>query len=300
MAEVLGLSARQVRRFVQDGFLSPRRGPRGALEFDFQDLVVLRTAKGLVDAQVAPRRVRRALSALSSRLPAGASLSGVQISLEGEDLVVRDGAGRFEPVSGQAVFDFAVDDLRAQIAPFEARAYPMEQPEFLSDDAWPECTVIALDGLPGEEPPLEADEDPGAAGWAAIAEALEGDRRPAQARDAWRRALELAPFDVGARQRLARLLAQEGRYEAAEAQARLNRRLSPEDPDLALDHARMLAALGEHGAALDAFEFARQAAPDLVEAYRGAAEMHERLGDSSAAVRVLGELRRLRRDPPDR
>ena len=61
VANLLGLSVEQVRSYVRAGFLSPRQGPRGEYSFSFQDLVLLRTAKGLLAARVPRRRVRIAL-----------------------------------------------------------------------------------------------------------------------------------------------------------------------------------------------------------------------------------------------
>jgi len=72
VAKVLGLTVAQVRGFARDGFLTPGRGPRGELLFSFQDLVILRTAKGLVAARIPTRRIRRALRRLRRSSPAGA------------------------------------------------------------------------------------------------------------------------------------------------------------------------------------------------------------------------------------
>ena len=36
VARILGISESQVRTFVRAGFLSPRRGPRGAFRFSFR------------------------------------------------------------------------------------------------------------------------------------------------------------------------------------------------------------------------------------------------------------------------
>jgi tetratricopeptide (TPR) repeat protein len=307
VADILGLTPRQVRKHVRDGLVAPRRGPRGALRFDFTDLVVLRTAKGLIDAEVAPRRLRRALAALRERLPAGRSLAGVQVSLEGDELVVRDGSGVWEPVSGQAKFDFAVGELYARVAPLEARDYaegppPLDDEEDELEVSWPDNVSAFPVPPPAPEPhagALDPDDEAAemtAADWAGLAETLEDDRRPAQARDALRRALELDPCSSCLRQRLGRLLEQEGRVDAAEAHFRLARWLAPEDAELAQDHGRVLAHLGENQAALDAFEAAMRIQPDLLSAYLGAADIHERLGDPKAALRLLQEVRRRRRD----
>src|SRR5437763_681256 len=60
VAALLGLSAGQVRSYVRSGFLAPQQGPRGEYYFSFQDLVLLRTAKGLLAARVPQRRIRLA------------------------------------------------------------------------------------------------------------------------------------------------------------------------------------------------------------------------------------------------
>src|SRR6267154_1299541 len=51
VSRMLGLSVGQLRSYVRAGFLKPARGPRGELRFNFQDLVLLRTAQGLVGAR---------------------------------------------------------------------------------------------------------------------------------------------------------------------------------------------------------------------------------------------------------
>src|SRR5438094_9924877 len=106
VAKMLGLSVSEVRAYVRAGFLEPTRGPRGELRFSFQDLVLLRTAKGLISQNVAPARVRKALRKLRAQLPDGRPLSGVHISAEGNRIVVRDGRTRWQPESGQALLDF--------------------------------------------------------------------------------------------------------------------------------------------------------------------------------------------------
>src|SRR5438270_10799957 len=91
VAKMLGLSVGQVRAYVRAGFLEPDRGPRGELRFDFQDLVLLRTAQGLVSARIPPRRVKAALKKLRQQLPEGRALRGVRIRAEGDRIVVGDG-----------------------------------------------------------------------------------------------------------------------------------------------------------------------------------------------------------------
>ena len=97
VAKLLGLSEAQVRSHARVGYLSPDRGPRNAYRFSFQDLVLLRAAKALSEARIAPRRIRRALRTLTRQLPVGRSLSGMRISSEGDRIVVRDGNETWNP-----------------------------------------------------------------------------------------------------------------------------------------------------------------------------------------------------------
>src|SRR5690242_226276 len=93
VARLLGLTVAQVRGFARDGFLTPApgRGRRRALQFSFQDLVILRTAKALVAARIPSRRIRRALRRLRQQLPRGRSLAELRIAAEGDRIVVSDG-----------------------------------------------------------------------------------------------------------------------------------------------------------------------------------------------------------------
>src|SRR5213080_354909 len=101
VARLLRLTVAQVRDFARDGFLTPGRGPRGELLFSFQDLVILRTAKGLVAARIPTRRIRRALRR-------GRSLAELRIAAEGDRIVVSDGESTWSPESDQMQLDFAI------------------------------------------------------------------------------------------------------------------------------------------------------------------------------------------------
>src|SRR2546426_5976315 len=60
VARLLGLSPAQIRSYTRAAFLSPARaaGGRGELRFSFQDLVLLRAAKGLMAARIQIGRAR--------------------------------------------------------------------------------------------------------------------------------------------------------------------------------------------------------------------------------------------------
>src|SRR5690349_5548804 len=157
---MLGLTAAQVRELARAGLGDARRGPRGELRFSFHDLVLLRAARELVRARVPAARVKRALARARQQLPAGRSLAAMRITADGDRVVVRDGARAWHPESGQALFDFAVADVAAEVAPLLAR--------------------------PAEAAPRGADE---LYEWACDLE----DGAPEQAREAYRRALAAEP-----------------------------------------------------------------------------------------------------------
>src|SRR4051812_32372142 len=103
---LLGLSRTTLRALIEAGFVRPERGPRNSLLFSFQDLIALRTAQALAQAKVPPRRIPRSLKALRRPLPAEMPLSGLRIGAEGDRVVVREGASRWQAESGQYLLSF--------------------------------------------------------------------------------------------------------------------------------------------------------------------------------------------------
>ncbi|MEW6688236.1 MAG: tetratricopeptide repeat protein [Pseudomonadota bacterium] len=68
---LLGLPRSTIRALTAAGFVSPKRGPRNAPLYSFQDLVVLRTAQALAAAGVPRHRVSRAMKELRRREESG-------------------------------------------------------------------------------------------------------------------------------------------------------------------------------------------------------------------------------------
>ncbi len=99
------------------GILSPSRGPRREYRFGFQDLVLLRSARSLLDASVPRRRVHRALRLLVRQLPPGRSPSEVRLFAEGSAVVARDGNTAWYLEDGQIILDFAEAQDSAPVSP---------------------------------------------------------------------------------------------------------------------------------------------------------------------------------------
>lgn len=252
---MLGLSVGQVRAYVRAGFLEPERGPRGELRFSFQDLVLLRTAQGLVSARIAPRRVRRALRKLKEQLPEGRTLRGVRIRAEGDRIVVGDGRASWVPESGQVLLDFEAQELAQKVAPLRLRA--------------------------GD-----------ASDWYERGCDLE-ESSPAAAQDAYRRALELDPSLPDAWVNLGRLLHQDGDARGAAEHYRKAIELDAGNALALFNLAVALEDLRMPEEAVLAYRTALQADPRHADAHYNLARLYERRGDPAAALRHLRTYRKL-------
>lgn len=107
--KLLRLPRSAIRALVQAGFVTPSRGPRNALRFSFQDLIVLRTAQALAAARVPAKRITRSLKELRRNLPAAMPLSGLSINAVGDRVVVKEGAKSWQAESGQYLLVFEGD-----------------------------------------------------------------------------------------------------------------------------------------------------------------------------------------------
>src|SRR5579872_1199378 len=106
---VLQLSSATIRGLIRIGFVRPARGARREFRFSFQDLIVLRTARALIQAKVPRRRIHRALRELRRHLPDSAPISGLCIRAMGDRVVVREGKNHWDAGDGQYQLGFEVE-----------------------------------------------------------------------------------------------------------------------------------------------------------------------------------------------
>jgi tetratricopeptide (TPR) repeat protein len=263
VAKLLDLPVGQVRSYARAGFLEPDRGPRGEYQFSFRDLVLLRTAKGLLDACVPPRKIRSALRNLKRQLPG--PLTGVRISAEGDRVVVQNHGTIWNPETGQAHFNFEVADLANKVAPLARRA---------------------------AKEALDSDQNMSADDWHALGADLE-PAAPDHALEAYRRALDVDPDHFDTRVNLGRLLHEKGRLHAAETHFRLALSIRSGDPTARFNLGICLEDLGRSHEAVRAYTETIEADPECADAYYNLARLYEELGDSAAALRHLQTYRRL-------
>ncbi len=263
-ARILGLSEPRVRELVRSGMCTPARDGR-RYAFSFQELVVLRTAAGLLARNVPMARVRRALSALVRELPTERPLSGLRIWADGRQIAVRDGGAAWEPETGQTLLDFDLDGLARSVG------------ELRSVD-----TTAA-----------ESD-DPHARALAEFERALDlEDGDPAAACDAYGRALALDPDLVDAWVNLGRIAHESGNAREAVRLYHEALERSPEDPvihfnlALALEDARGPAPAAEH------YERALALDPTFADAHYNLASVCEKLDRKADALRHYHAYKKL-------
>jgi len=265
VSRLLGLSPAQIRSYTRAGFLSPARSRRGDLRFTFQDLVLLRAAKGLMAARIPAAKIRGSLRRLKQQLPRGRALSELRITAEGHRIVARDGAVAWHPDSGQLVLDFNVASLAQRAAPLARRQ------------------AAAARRVEDE---LDAEE------WFDLGLELEVSA-PEEARDAYRRALELDPHHADAHVNLGRLLQEGERAEEAETHYRA---VLADHPGHATAWYNLGIALEDQRRpqdAIKAYERALVADRRLADAYFNLARLYEQAGKRAAALRNLSKYRLL-------
>jgi tetratricopeptide (TPR) repeat protein len=265
VARLLDLSVGQVRSYARSGFLDPTRGERGEYRFSFQDLVLLRTAKGLEASRIAPRKVRTALADLKKQLPSGRPLSGVQIVAQGDEIVVRHGDVVWNPKSKQSLFDFEVSELEQKVTPHALQ--------------------VVRETHSSEEDLDEED-------WFMLGSDLESTS-PEHAREAYRRALELDPTHVDARVNLGRMLHEVGRLTSAESHYRLALAARPKNATALFNLGVSLEDLGQDSESAEAYSQAIEIDPKCADAYFNLARLEEKAGNSEKAIRLLTTHRKL-------
>lgn len=264
VAEVLGVPTSRILSWTRRGLLSPHKGPHNAYVYSFQDIVLLRTARELLDADVSVRKVGAALEALREQLPLGRPLSAVSISAVGDRVLVRDEETVWEPESGQIRIDFAVSDVAEATLPVARRALDEDgRDEGMTADDWYDS---ALDLEPIS---------------------------PDDAMEAYRRALELEPSHADAHLNLGRLLHEAGRVGEAEGHYR---EAATADPRSARAFFNLGVALEDQGSPVgsrQAYEAALRLDPELAVAHFNLSRLLEAEGDETGALAHLARYKRI-------
>ncbi|HEY7041684.1 MAG TPA: tetratricopeptide repeat protein [Methylomirabilota bacterium] len=263
VAKILGLPDSKIRSTARAALLAPSRGRDGRLRWTYQDLLLLKTTRGLLDARVPARRIRRMLASLRRQLPADQALSSVTIYADGRRAVAWDGAVHWQPDSGQFLFNFEAPAVTAPAAGRVAAPRPTLSPATRTAEEWFDlgCELEAAS--------------------------------PDEARQAYEQALDLDPALADAHVNLGRLFHHAGEAGPAETHYRSAIAHAPRDP---VAHFNLAALLEETGRAPDAvasYQQAIAADPDFADAHYNLGLLLDSLGRRATAMSHLRAARRL-------
>lgn len=263
VADWIGLKPAQVRHYVRRRLVTPQRGARGHYQFSFQDVVLLRTAKELLEARITPRRANRALLKLHGALNDTRSLASIKIQAIGQQVVVReeDRLWNAETGQGQLNFDSPVaPEVSATVASInQPQLIVVSESDKLDTDAWYNM------GLDLEE--------------------LEPERAP----EAYRRAIAADPDNADAHVNLGRLYQMSGDLRRAKKHYELALATAPK-------HQLAVYNLGTVFDELEELDRAAKyylAAIDVPDAHYNLARISELQGNELAARRYMRSYRAL-------
>jgi len=283
-ARILELPATRLRALARAGFLAPQRGPIGPLSFGFQDLLLLRTTRGLVEAGVPMRRIRQMWASLRQQL-AAEPLTSITVHADGDEIVATDGASSWRPDSGQVLLNFETSELveRAADMPASGRRRNATRADLA---VVADAGSVADEAAPAAERRLSAEE------WYEIGCELETSD-PARARDAYEHALALDPLMADAHVNLGRVLHVAGEPGRAEPHYRQAVKLDPDDPTPHFNLGVLFEEVGRKEEAVLAYRQAIVRDPDFADAHCNLGLLLESLGRRQEAFRHLMTARQL-------
>jgi tetratricopeptide (TPR) repeat protein len=254
---------RSIRSMVQARYVSPAKGPRGALQFSFHDLVLLRTGRCLLSAGIPARRVGAALRAVRAQLPAELPRRGLSVTSAGGRVVVHEAGKKRDALSGQLLLAF---EVRRDGDSVELIDIP-PLPAALNAAAEDECDQ-------------------------AFAAALELEDKDVDAAIEAYQACVARHAHSGARANLGRLLHLQGRISEA---LNLYRAGDQSNPDVLYNQAVALDDLGRMDEAIAAYTRVLELDHDNMDAHHNVARLWQQAGDNRRALRHWNAYRKLAR-----
>ena len=258
--DILGLSPSIVSRLVEEGFVKPTRGPRRELRFSFQDLVVLRAAKGLADARLPARRISISLKKLRSQLPETLPAAGLRIAAVGDSVAVMDAGGAWRSTDGQYLLSFEVTAPRGQVKILEKKPAARRK----SSEEWFD-----------EGCALEAED---------VDAAIQH----------YKMALGQNVCHAGIYTNLGRLLQEKGRLSDAQAVYLKGAQACPDDALIYFNLGVLLEEQSRSEEAIVCYETALEKEPKLIDAHYNLALLYEVAGRPRDALRHFSACRKLK------
>jgi tetratricopeptide (TPR) repeat protein len=250
---ILHLSAQTFRACLRAASY-PSRMPRQP-RFFFQDLLIVRTANGLLEAGIPVGRVRKVLSSLKRQLPDDQSLSHVKIYADGRRVVVWDATGQWQPDSVQLLLNFEAEEVKR---PAKIRTLAGSR----------HASRTQLTAQQWYERALELEQD-----------------SPEEACRAYEEAVKIDPTLVAGYLNLGLLYHIGDQLDRAEACYRSAIRHGPGEALGYFNLAGVLRQKGDRPGAIAAYTSAIQRQPDLTEAHEQLALLYDAEGNTTMAFR---------------
>lgn len=282
-AQILDATEAEVRAYARLGQITAPRSPAHPLQFTFQELLLLKTTRGLLQAGVPAGRVRRVWSSLRRQLPPDLPLTSISIFADGQRAVAWDGSVRWRPDSGQSLLELDAGELAPRTVP-DHGAEPVA-PEPMSAEP-PRGAESVSSTAVGKPAALSAEH------WFHLGCELENTSVP-EARRAYMQALELDPDFGDAHLNLGRLDHEAEELGKAEAHYREAVRCAPEDATCHFNLGVLLEDRGRPDEAIHAYEQAIARDPDTADAHYNLGLLLEARHRRPEAMRHLMEARRL-------
>jgi tetratricopeptide (TPR) repeat protein len=256
---------------MQTGFVGPTVRKGGRFYYTFADLVAVKAAKDLLEAELPLQKARKAVESLRKVLPNDTHPhSKLRVCSDGETIVALKDDVAFEPISGQVVMAFTLPSFSEHIA--EVLAMPRVDPS-----APQEVT----------DSPTEA--NGGTTAYRHFIEACaamdRGDTETAE--HLFRQAIDLEPHMAAALTNLGNLVYRQG--ELDEARRLYDRALEhdPNQPEARYNLANLLEDLGETDLAIAELRKVCAAAPEFADAHYNLGLMLAQVGGTSQAKHYL-------------
>lgn len=288
-ARILELPEARLRALTRAGFLESQRGPIGAVTFGFQDLLLLRTTRGLLESGVPMRKIRRTWGSLREQLAAGLPLTSITVHADGEEIVATDGNASWRPDSGQVLIEFDTSEIAERAKDVTAPARPRIT---LAPRLTPIAETPVVREARHETPWTDPDYRPSADEWYELGCELEATE-PERALEAYQRAVELDPELADAHVNMGRLLHMAGERGRAEPHYREGVKLDPDDPTPHFNLGVLLEELGRKDEAVLAYKQAILRDPDFADAHCNLGLLLESVGNRTEAMRHLMLARQL-------
>ena len=255
VAQLVGVQESRVRYWAQTGFVGPSDKVAGRAVYNFQDLVSVKAAKELLDGGISLQQARKNLEALRAQWPGiSRPLAQLRVRSDGDKLIVSGEDGTYEPLSGQLVMDFALEDLAGQLADLTVPEAPKADARAESAWAW---------FREGNDLEARGDDD--------------------HALIAYQKALEGDPALAAAHTNLGNLLFRRGERGEARSHYEQALLLDPDQPEARYNLGNLLDELGEKDLARMEWYRVVTACPEFADAHFNLAVGFAREGDGGRA-----------------